>query len=615
MSYDYPGDRRKTFTHTTLRVRPGPYGIAVPVSTLPAPDAMPTARGTNFFLADPNLAFVCAAVMPPDDFARARPHLVAMGEIAGGELDELAALADKHPPVLRTHDERGRRVDEIVRHPAYEAMERIAFERFGLAAMSHREGVLGWPGRVPHVVKYALSYLFSQSEFGLLCPVSVTDSTARVLRRFADDEVKARYLPLLTATDFDALWQGAQWMTEKTGGSDVGASTTRARRDADGTWRLTGDKWFCSVANAGAALALARPEGAPPGTRGLALFLVPRLLPDGARNAWTLNRLKDKLGSRSMATGEVTLDGAVGYPVGDLARGFPQMMEMVNVSRLSNAMRAAGIMRRSVLESIVHARGRSAFGRALIELPQLARDVLEMLLDAEAGCSVILNAAARLDGADAGSADDRALVRLLVPLAKYWLTGRARVVAGEAMNVRGGNGYIEEWVNARLVRDAHLGAIWEGSTNVVALDVQRALLREGCFEPFAAFVQARLDTVTEPRAKRWVDVVAASVADMRRRVAAWPALEAAERELDARPVADALYHALAGALLLGEGQRLLREQQSARKLLAGALYLKKWLRPPAPPASVFSARECAHLPALIDWTRVPADALALDGGC
>ena len=585
--------------------------------TTPPADGMPTTRGVNFYLADPNLEYVCATVMAPADLARARPHLIAMGQVAGGELDALAAVADKHPPVLRTHDERGRRIDEVVRHPAYEAMERIAFEGFGLAAMSHREGVLGWPGRVPHVVKYALSFLFAQAEFGLLCPVSVTDSTSRVLRRFGSDELKATYLPLLTATDFDALWQGAQWMTERTGGSDVGASTTVARRDPDGTWRLWGDKWFCSVANAGLALTLARPDGAPPGTRGLGLFLVPRTLPDGTRNAWTFNRLKDKLGSRSMATGEATLTGAVGYPVGDLTRGFAQMMEMVNVSRLSNAMRAAGIMRRCVLESIVHARGRSAFGRALADLPQLQRDLLEMLLDAEAGCSVILNAAVMLDRADAGATADRALVRIVTPLAKYWLTARARVVAGEAMSVRGGNGYIEDWVNPRLVRDSYLGAIWEGSTNVVALDVQRAILRDGGFEALTGFIQGRLDTVGEPHAKRWVDAVAATLADLGRRVAAWPALDATERELDARPVADALYHALAGALLLAEGHALQQQRGSARKLVAAALYLKKWLRPPAPPASLFTARECALLPALVDWTPLAADALAASasGSC
>src|SRR5438045_2848725 len=180
---------------------------------------MPTTRGMNFFLADSNLEFVCAGVMRPEDFARARPHLVALGAAAGGEIDELAAVADKHPPVLRTHDATGRRVDEIVRHPAYEAMERIAFERFGLHAMSHRDGVLGWPGRVPHVVKYALSYLFSQSEFGLLCPVNMTDSTARMLARFGGTELRGRYLPRLTTTVLEDLWQGTQWMTEKTGGS------------------------------------------------------------------------------------------------------------------------------------------------------------------------------------------------------------------------------------------------------------------------------------------------------------------------------------------------------------------------------------------------------------
>jgi hypothetical protein len=324
--------------------------------------------------------------------------------------------------------------------------------------------------------------------------------------------------------------------------------------------------------------------------------------------------LKDKLGSRSMATGEVTFEGAVAYLVGDVDRGFAQMMQMVNVSRLSNAMRAAGIMRRSVLESIVHARGRTAFGRPLFELPQLRRDLLEMLLDAEAGCSVVLNAAAILDRADAGAAEDRALIRIVTPLAKYWLTARARVSAGEAMTVRGGNGYIEEWVNARLLRDAYLGAIWEGSTNVVALDVQRAMLKAGALEPLAALVQARLDEVTEPRAKRWSDVVASTLTDLRRRTAAWPGLDAADRELDARPVADMLYHVLAGALLLAEGERLWREGRSARKLLAASLYLRKWLRPPPAPASVFSARDCAWLPALIDWTPVPAEALAEPAG-
>jgi acyl-CoA dehydrogenase len=586
-----------------------------PSEAAPAQDAMPSTRGLNFFLADPNLEFVCREVMAPDDFARARPHLVEMGRVAGDELERLAAEADRNSPVLRAYDERGRRVDEIVCHPAYGEMERLAFSRFGLGAMAHRDGVLGWPGPVPHVVKYALSYLFAQSEFGLLCPVNMTDSAARTLRRHGSAELRARYLPRLTATDLDDLWQGVQWMTERTGGSDVGASTAVARQDADGTWRLWGDKWFTSVANARLALTLARPEGAPAGTKGLAMFLVPKHLPDGTKNAWTINRLKDKLGSRSMATGEVTFAGAVGYVVGALDRGFKQMMEMVNGSRLSNSMRAAGIMRRSVLEAIVHARTRVAFGRPLIGLPLLRQNLLEMLLDAEAAASVVLNGAAVFDRADAGSAPDRTLLRVFTPLAKYWITLRARAVAGESMNIRGGNGYVEEWPNARLLRDSYLGAIWEGSANVVALDVQRAILRDGGLPALAGFVSERLARVTEPLAKPWADVVSATLGEVESAVAGWPKTEPDARDLESRPVAETLYHALAVSLLLAEGQALWRERQDARKLLTGALYARRWLRARAPGRPLFTPPDLASLEALIDWKPVSAQALAaLDAG-
>ena len=585
--------------------------MATPFSSAtPAQDAMPTTRGLNFYLEDRNFQLLCESVMDAETFARAAPHLTALGEIAGDELDELAAVADRNPPTLRAWDEQGRRVDEVVRHPAYLQMEAIAFGRFGLAAMAHRPGVLGWPDRVPQVVKYALSYLFAQSEFGLLCPVNMTDSCARLLGAFGSEELKARYLPHLTSTDPAALWQGTQWMTERTGGSDVGASTTVARRGADGQWRLWGDKWFTSVANAEVALTLARPEGAPAGTRGLGMFLVPKRLPDGGKNAWTINRLKDKLGSRSMATGEVTYAGAIGYVVGDLAAGFKQMMEMVNGSRLSNAMRAAGLMRRAVLESLVHARQRVAFGRPLAELPLLRSNLLSMLLDAEAAASVILNGAALLDRREAGAADARTLARVWTPLAKYWITLRARDVVAEAMNVRGGNGYVEEWVNPRLLRDAYLGAIWEGSANVVALDVQRAILKDRGLDALAVFITDRLARVSEPAAKPWVDRVRAGLESLSRQTAAWAALPADERELQARPVADALYHLLAGALLLAEGQALRERGQGYRKLLAAGLYLERWLGPRGPGSPLFTGRQIGWLDALADWRPVEAAALA-----
>jgi alkylation response protein AidB-like acyl-CoA dehydrogenase len=568
---------------------------------------MPTTRGLSFYDADPNLEFVCSTVMDAATLDRARPELRELGRLAGDELEALAAEADRNPPVLRAWSPSGERIDEIVFHPAYRALERLAFCRFGLAAMSHREGVLGWPGIVPHVVKYALSYLFAQSEFGLLCPVNVTDSTSRMLRHYGGDELMRRYLPRLTSTDFETLWQGTQWMTEKTGGSDVGAATTVARRDADGAWRLWGDKWFCSNANTDVALTLARPEGAPAGTKGLAMFLVPRVLPDGTKNGWTINRLKDKLGSRSMASGEVTYAGAVGYLVGDAARGFKQMMEMVNVSRLSNANRAAAIMRRCVLESVVHARGRVAYGAPLATLPLLREDLLEMVLDAEAAASAVLNAAVVLDRWDAGDASARPLFRIMTPVLKCWTTARARAVAGQAMNVRGGNGYVEEWPNARLLRDSYLGAIWEGATNVVALDVQRAILRDRGLDALAPFVTSRLDTVTEPLAKPAVDAVRAALDDVTRQAQAWPSLPDHDRARAARPVAEALYHAVAASLLLAEGEILRRARGGdGHKLLTGALYVRRWLR-----------RETALLPwpvleqldALVDWTPVPVDTL------
>ena len=206
----------------------------------------------------------------------------------------------------------------------------------------------------------------------------------------------------------------------------------------------------------------------------------------------------------------------------------------------------------------------------------------------------------------------RRLLRLVTPLAKAWITARARVVASEAMSVRGGNGYIEEWVNARLLRDAHLGAIWEGSTNVVALDVQRAIVKDGCLEPFAAFVAARLDAVQERAAKPAADLVRAALAETQRHAAAWPDRAAGERELEARATADTLYHVLATALLLEEGQLLRAQRGDFRKLLVATLYARRWLTPPTPGAPPFSWRTLERLERLVDWQPLGADALAGD---
>ena len=274
------------------------------------------------------------------------------------------------------------------------------------------------------------------------------------------------------------------FMTEQAAGSDVGATATVARREG-AHWLLTGDKWFCSNADADVALVLARPEGAPTGTKGLSLFLLPRLLPGGAPNRYRIVRLKDKLGTRDMASGEIRLDGALAYLVGEPERGFVQMADMINTSRLSNGMRAAGMMRRALTEAQFVAARRTAFGKVLADLPLMRRQLLKLMVPAEAARSMLFFAAAALEAADAGDEAARRRVRILTPLMKFRACRDARRVTGDAMEVRGGGGYIEEWPDARLLRDAHLGSIWEGTSNIVALDVARAIRKEGALEALA----------------------------------------------------------------------------------------------------------------------------------
>ena len=239
--------------------------------------AVPDSRGINLYAADPALRRLAGLYLPADLLAHLEPHLHRLGALAGDTLDTMAAQADRNPPILHPRSRSGADVQHIEKHPAYRAMEQLAFGDFGLAALSHRGGVLDWPSPMPPAAKYLLTYLFVQAEFGLMCPVSMTDSLTRTLRRYGDRALVARYLPALTSQDLDTLHQGAMFMTEQGAGSDVGATGVAAEPRPDGTWALTGDKWFCSNADAALAMVLARPVGAPDGLRGVALFLLPRV--------------------------------------------------------------------------------------------------------------------------------------------------------------------------------------------------------------------------------------------------------------------------------------------------------------------------------------------------
>jgi acyl-CoA dehydrogenase len=509
----------------------------------------PDCAGQNFYAIDRGLRGLLPLYLEPDDFRRLEPHFDRLGALAGGRLDELARAADKHPPVLNPRDRFGRDEDWIDYHSSYREMEAIAFGDFQFHAMSHRPGALDMDRPLPAVAKYALQYLFVQAEFGLMCPISATDTSIHLIRKFASAELQDYLLPKMLSGDVATMWKGTQFMTERAGGSDVGAIETVARCE-DGVWRLHGDKWFCSHADADVALLLARPEGAPGGTAGLALFALPRRLKDGRRNAYRIVRLKDKLGTRSMASGEIRLEGAVAYLVGDAGRGLKQMMEQVNLSRLSHGVRAAAMMRRCVNEAMVCARTRMAFGKTIIEYPLLRRQLLKIAVPVEQSLSMFLFAASAMDRANAGSKDAEAILRILTPLLKFRACRDNVPVATGAMEVRGGNGYIEEWVQARLIRDAHIGVLWEGTSNINALDiVTRAVGKSRAHRILEAALSKLLDQATPiPAAFRdRLRLALDRTLALAERVAAEPALEQA-----ARLAASALYHITSAILMTWE---------------------------------------------------------------
>lgn len=451
----------------------------------------------SFYTADIALTRLIERHVPDGDRELLEPLLQRLGDDVAQRIDPLADTADKNPPTLRAFAKDGQPANEIVYHPAYTEMADILLGEYGLAAVSHHP-IHGWSAKPPQLVKYLMTYLYTQAEFGLACPINMTDSAARTLRLHGGDDPQiTEAVRRLTATGPDRL-TGAMFMTELQAGTDIAMTEAVAQRDGE-HWRLYGRKWFASNAGADITLVLARfPGGEDASTRGVGLFMMPRHKPDGALNDYRIERLKDKLGTRSMASGEVTMHGAYAVQVGELDRGFRQMTEMVNMSRLSNAVRAVALMRRGLYESVQHVQRRVVFGRPLIDQPLMRLDLLRLTADVESGLEMVFYCAQMLQRADDGDDTARTLIRLLTPLAKHYLCKRARWATGEAMEIRGGNGYIEEWVNPRLLRDAHLGSIWEGASNVIALDVLRSMRKLGAHKVLFDDLRERLSTVDDP---------------------------------------------------------------------------------------------------------------------
>jgi putative acyl-CoA dehydrogenase len=466
----------------------------------------------------------------------AADHLAEVGSLVGqADFQRDAELANTHPPVFAGHDRWGNRVDAVEFHPTY--------HRISAAAIAHGAHTSCWAEPRPgaHVARAAVFMLFAQVEPGHACPVSMTHAVVPSLR--AAPELADVWLPKVFSRDYDpelrdpATKSSAVFgmaMTEKQGGSDVRANTTRAVDAGDGSWRLTGHKWFCSAPQSDAFLVLAQTS------TGLSCFLVPRVLPGGDRNVFRIQRLKDKLGNRSNASSEIELEDTVGWLVGEAGRGVRAIIEMVGQTRLDCVLGSAAGMRQAVAEAAWHTRHRSAFGATLIDQPAMTAVVADLQLEAEAATWTALRVAAAYDSEDAESVAFR---RLATPVAKYWVCKRGPHHAYEALECLGGNGYTEAFPLARRYREQPVMAVWEGSGNVIALDVLRALAREP--ESVAAVDEEVASALGQHRA---FDAHVQATRALIGRVQADPG----SAPQHARRVVEALALALQGAVLIRE---------------------------------------------------------------
>jgi putative acyl-CoA dehydrogenase len=477
----------------------------------------------------------------------AEPGLRQLGLLAGSEqAQENGRLANEHPPKLRTHDRYGHRVDEVEFHPAWHELMATAI-RHGLHATPWREQRPG-----AHVARAAGLYIWGQAEAGHLCPVSMTYAIVPALRHAPD--LAGQYEQLLAATHYDfglrppltknGLLAGMS-MTEKQGGSDVRANTTTAVPLGDGSYRVTGHKWFTSAPMGDLFMVLAQAPG------GLSCFLLPRVLPDGARNGMRLMRLKDKLGNRSNASAEVEYEDALAWLVGEEGRGVRTIIDMVNSTRLDCVLAAATGMRLGVIHAAHHAAHRSAFGAKLIDQPLMANVLADLAVESEAATAVALRLAGATDRAVRGDQGEAAFRRLALAATKYWVCKQAPAHAAEALECLGGNGYVEESGMPRLYREAPLASIWEGSGNVAALDALRALTRQP--ETVEAFF-AELDLAAG--ADRRLDD---AITRLRKDVA-----DASESA--ARRIAEAMAVTLQAALLVRHGPPAVADAFAATRL-------------------------------------------------
>ena len=517
--------------------------------------------------------------LPSDVRRDIEPDLRGFGERAATDILALGNAAEAEAPKHVPYDAWGRRIDDIVVSDAWRALDRISAEE-GLVAIAYERRHGAWS----RVYQMAKLYLFHASSATYSCPLAMGDGAARFLEVHGDSDAARSAFEHLVTRDPQRFWTSGQWMTERTGGSDVSNTSTIAHRDdATGKYELYGTKWFTSATTSQMAMALARIEGAPQGSRGLSVFLIELRDQNGALQGIRVNRLKDKLGTRALPTAELTLDGTPATLVGGAGDGVRKIAALFNVTRVYNAVAAISGMRRAIALAYDYATRRVAFGKTLIEQPLHVATLAELDLRLRASFLLTFRAVELMGKEECGeaSATEQALLRLLTPVAKLYTAKQAVTVASEALEAFGGAGYIEDTGLPRLLRDAQVLPIWEGTTNVLSLDTWRAIERTNALEPWLDDIHARVD-VDLPESLRVAAQRTRDAADrIARHIATTP--DAAQREASARRLAFAIARATAAVSLIEfaawlsrdtdgrEAQNAVRaaQQWTARNLAAG----------------------------------------------
>ncbi len=532
------------------------------------------AVGRNWYTCDPTLQFMMRRYLGAEGFAWATPHLERVGALMGGPVAERAEETDRNPPRLERYDRWGHDVGRVVMPPTFEASRRdlvdSSFSGPAFRDEARRAGV------DPAPLAAAWAYLLDQAEIGMMCALGTGgDMVVRLAEQFAPDDVRARVQALFG--DGEMSGEASQMLTERTGGSDLAALETTATPDGD-AWRLTGFKWFASNANGSAFVVLAKPVGAVDGGRGIAPFLVLRERRDGTHNGVVVRRLKDKLGTKAVASAEVEFvdaeafllapterrDGSgPGSAVAD-GRGLARMMELTNGARLGIAMMGVGCARRALVEGLCYAQAREAFGAPLDHHPLMQRKLAELIVEVEAAQALVFD----------GYLGPR--LRIGAPLIKLRAARLGITAASDAIEIHGGNGYIEQWPVARLLRDAQVNTIWEGADNILCLDVRRAIERDDAHVPFLARLR---DAVAQapPGDDATAVLVAARVDDLEEAIGRWQALDRTTAEARLFPLAQFMVDVYAAALLLEQAGWEHANGGSDRKALIARLYARAHL--------------------------------------